>query len=140
MASTNWPVYEPSPVPAILKQLDNTMKLAILDDYSHGYSPEEVRIRIRIPLSWVKALYDVLERLNADAVLVQRGEYVEDPGPPIVYNDIPADSGELLTYMQILYSSELASNEVQKAMTEMVEWSNGAGNATYNYWKTKVTA
>jgi hypothetical protein len=139
MASTNWPVYEESSVPGILKQLDNEMKLAILDDYSHGYSPEEVRIRLRIQLSWVTTLYDILRRLNADSVLVQRGEYVEVPGDPPTYNTSPSDSAELLAYMQNLYSSELAANEVQKAMTEMVQWSNGAGDASYSYWVGKVT-
>ena len=140
MASTNWPVYEESSVPGILKQLDNEMKLAILDDYSHGYTPEEVRKHLRIPLGWINSLFDVLRRLNNDAVLVQRGEYIEVPGDPPTYNNVPADSAELLTYMETLYATELAANEVQKAMTEMVQWSNGVGNGTYTYWKGKVTA
>lgn len=140
MASTNWPVYEESSVPGILKQLDNTMKLAILDHFSKGYKPTETRIRLRIPLGWIETLYDVLKRLGGDAVAVQRGEYIEVPGDPPTYNTVPSTQTALLTYMQNLYSSELAGNEVQKAMTEMVQWSNGVGNGTYTYWKGKVTA
>jgi hypothetical protein len=140
MAVTNWPVYEESAVPGILKQMDNTMKLAILDDYSHGYTPEEVRIHLRIPIGWITPLFDVLRRLNRDSILVIRGEYIEVPGDPPTYNTIPSSQANLLIYMQDLYVAELAGNEVQKAITEMVQWSNGVGNANYTYWKDKVTA
>ena len=50
MAVTNWPVYEESNVPGILKQLDNNMKIFILVDYSKGMRPDGVRIHLRIPV------------------------------------------------------------------------------------------
>ena len=140
MGATNWPVYEESSVPGVLKLLDNDMKIAILDDYSRGYTEREVRLHLRIPLGWITTLYDLLKRISRDAILVQRGEYLETPGDPPSYNTAPTTSGGLQTYMQNLYSSELNATAVTKAMTEMIKWSNGMGNATYTYWKSKVRA
>ncbi len=139
MTATNWPVYEKSSVPGVLKQLDNNMKVAILDCYSKGFIYDEVRRKFRIPISWIRTIYDLLDRIARDSILVQRGEYIEVPGDPPICNTSPATSTALKTYMQNLYSAELSANAVIKAMTEIVLWSNGKGNATYIYWKDKVT-
>ncbi len=140
MTATNWPVYEKSSVPGVLKQLNNNMKVAILDCYSKGFIYNEVRRRLRIPISWIHTIYDLLDRIARDSILVQRGEYIEVLGDPPICNTPPATSIALKTYIQNLYSAELSVIAVIKAMTEMVLWSNGKGNATYTYWKNKVTA
>lgn len=150
--ATNWKNYNPLPALSTLKQLDGNQKLAILNDFSQGLNEEEVRKHLRIPLNWAQDIYKLLRRVNTDAIIVQHGEFLEDPGffgdsmadPPVdstppVYNSIPANASALLSYMQDMYDPELSANAVGVALTEMVKWSNGLGDATYTYWKEKVT-
>ena len=124
---TSWD--EPSdPLPTtqeLLATLSSGQRSAILLGFAEGKAISEVKYLANVQTAVVSYFYAYLRQINTctDELMIENN-----------YN-----ASQLIAAVYAEFSADFTQAQIQAVLTKKVEWSDGVGNADWDYYKDKIT-